>query len=71
MNSLKHVRVRSRSNWNLEVLIFEEREKPEKNLSEQGREPTTNSTPHMEPGPLWWEAPPFPPPNQSVKHVER
>ena len=59
MNSLKHVRVRSRSNWNLEVLIFEEREKPEKNLSEQGREPTTNSTPHMEPGPLWWETPPL------------
>ena len=39
--------VRSRSNWNLEVLVFEERGKPEypeKNLSEQGREPTTNST---------------------------
>ena len=37
----------SRSNWNLEVLVFEERGKPEypeKNLSEQGREPTTNST---------------------------
>ena len=36
-----------RSNWNLEVLVFEERGKPEypkKNLSEQGREPTTNST---------------------------
>ena len=35
------------SNWNLEVLVFEERGKPEypeKNLSEQGREPTTNST---------------------------
>ena len=33
------------SNWNLEVLVFEERGKPEylqKNLSEQGREPTTN-----------------------------
>ena len=32
--------------WNLEVLIFEQREKPEnpeKNLSEQSREPTTNS----------------------------
>ena len=31
----------------LEVLVFEERGKPEypeKNLSEQGREPTTNST---------------------------
>ena len=39
--------VRSRSNWNLEVLVFEGRGKPEypeKNLSEQGREPTTNST---------------------------
>ena len=39
--------MRSRSNWNLEVLVFEERGKPEyleKNLSEQGREPTTNST---------------------------
>ena len=39
--------VRSWSNWNLEVLVFKEREKteyPEKNLSEQGREPTTNST---------------------------
>ena len=38
---------RSRSNWNLEVVIFEERWKPEyleKNLSEQRREPTTNST---------------------------
>ena len=37
----------SRSNWNLEMLVFEEREKPEypeKNLSEQGRELTTSST---------------------------
>ena len=35
------------SNWNLETLVFEERGKLEyleKNLSEQGREPTTNST---------------------------
>ena len=42
-----NVFVRSRSNWNLEVLVCEERGKPEhpgKNLSEQGREPTTNST---------------------------
>jgi len=32
--------------WNLEMLVFEERGKPEygENLSEQGREPTTNST---------------------------
>ena len=37
----------SRSNWNLEVLVFKEREKPEyleKNFAEQVREPTTNST---------------------------
>ena len=37
----------SGSNWNLEMLVFEERGKleyPEENLSEQGREPTTNST---------------------------
>ena len=35
------------SNWNLEMLVFEERGKPEypeKNLSEQRSEPTTNST---------------------------
>ena len=35
------------SNWNLEVLVFEERGKLEnarKNLSEQGRKPTANST---------------------------
>ena len=35
------------SNWNLEMLVFEERGKPEypeKSLSEQGRQPTTNST---------------------------
>ena len=35
------------SNWNLKMLVFEERGKPEypeKNLSEQRREPTTNST---------------------------
>jgi len=33
------------SNWNLEMLVFVEREKPEyleKNLSEQSKEPTTN-----------------------------
>ena len=35
------------SNWNLKMLVFEERGKPEypeKNLLEQRREPTTNST---------------------------
>ena len=36
--------MRSRSNCNLEVLVFEERGKPEINLSERRREPTTNST---------------------------
>ena len=33
--------------WNLEMLIFEERgklESPEKNLSKQSKEPTTNLT---------------------------
>ena len=37
----------SGSNWNLEMLVFAERGKPEypeKNLLEQRREPTTNST---------------------------
>ena len=43
------------------MLVFEERgkpEHPEKNFSEQGREPTTNSTPGpgVKPGPQWWEA---------------
>ena len=36
-----------RSNWNLEMLIFEERGKPEnreENLTEQSKEPTTNLT---------------------------
>jgi len=39
--------VHSRSNWNLEVLVFEERGNRstlKKNLSEQGWEPKTNST---------------------------
>ena len=37
----------SRSNWNLEMLVFAEGGKPEypeKNPWEQGQEPTTNST---------------------------
>ena len=44
-------------------MVFKERGKPEypeKNLSEQRRESTTNShmasTPGFEPGPHWWEA---------------
>ena len=51
------------SNWNLEMLVLKERGKQEyleKNLSEQRREPTTNSThiwvPGFEPGPHQWEA---------------
>ena len=49
-----------RSNWNLELLIFEKRgkpENPEKNLSEQSIESTTNLT-HSWPetGPRRWEA---------------
>ena len=39
--------LKSGSNLNLEMLVFEERGKPEypaKNLSEEGREPKTNST---------------------------
>ena len=49
-----------RSNWNLEMLIFEERgkpENPEENLSEQSKEPTFNLT-HSWPesGPRRWEA---------------
>ena len=35
------------SKWNLEMFVFEERGKPEypeKNISAQGREPSTNST---------------------------
>ena len=41
MNSFKSVRA-----FQIELLVFEERGKPkypEKNLSQQGREPTTNS----------------------------
>ena len=47
LSTCLNVSVRSRSNWNLKVLVFEERRKleyPEKNLLEQGREPATNST---------------------------
>ena len=47
------------SNWNLEMLVFEERGKPEyqeKNLSEQGREPTTTSTHIWRQGRIWTRA---------------
>ena len=52
------------SNWNLEMLVFEERGKleyPEKPLGEKERtnnklNPHMASTPGFEPGPHWWEA---------------
>ena len=66
MRTRWNMSVCSRSIRNLEVLVFKERGKPEhleKNVSEQGREPTTNSinphmglTPGFEPVPHWWEA---------------
>ena len=54
----------SRSDWNLEMLVFEERgklEDPEKHLSEQGENQQTQPTymtsgPGIKPGPHWWEA---------------
>ena len=55
----------SGSDWNLEMLVIEERGKPEylkKNLSKQGQElanPTHISltpNPGIEPEPRWWEA---------------
>ena len=58
--------MRSRSNWNFEELVFEERGKPEypKKKPLGARERTNNKlnphnmvlTPGFEPGPLWWEA---------------
>ena len=46
MRTRKNVSVRSRSNWNLEMLVFKEREKAEyprkKPVSEQGIERTNN-----------------------------
>jgi len=53
----------SRSNWNLEILVFEERAKPEYPKRNGARTRTNNKlNPHMtpgpgiEPGPHWWEA---------------
>ena len=55
----------SRSNWDLEMLVFEDRgkpEDPEKNLSEQRKRTNNRLNPHMTPGPgiepgtHWWEA---------------
>ena len=41
------------SNWNLEMLVFEERGKQENQQQTQKR---MASTPGFEPGPHWWEA---------------
>ena len=49
LGSRSKVSVRSRSNWNLEMLVFSGGRKtrvPGEKPSKQGREPTTNST-HM------------------------
>ena len=55
----------SRSNWNLEMLVFMEGEKlenPEKNRPRSKDETNNKLNPHMtpgpgvEPGPHWWEA---------------
>ena len=66
-NLFKHgaLRMRSRSNWNFEELVFKERGKPEypKKKPLGARERTNNKlnphmvlTPGFEPGPHWWEA---------------
>ena len=55
----------SRSNWNLEMLVFEEREDPEyPEKKPLGAETRTNNklnphlmlSPSIEPRPHWWEA---------------
>ena len=55
----------SRSNWNLEVLVFEERRKPEymerkplgaKERTNNKLNPHMESTTGFEPSPQWWEA---------------
>lgn len=46
------------SNWNLKMLVFEDRgtpEYPKKNVWEQGGEPTINSTDGVDPG-IWTQA---------------
>ena len=64
MNSFKRVRA-FQIELEFESVSFREEGKPaclEKNLSEQGKEPATNSThiwcrrqDRVEPGPHWWE----------------
>ena len=52
----------SRSNWNLEMLVFEERGVPGENpLGARTRtknklNPHLTPSPELEPGPQWWEA---------------
>ena len=58
--------LKSGSNWNLEMLVFDERGKPEypeKNLSSREEKRTNNklsphmaSSPGIDPEPHWWEA---------------
>jgi len=57
------IQVVSRSNWNLEVLVFVEGEKPENPENYWSKARTNNKVsalmtqgPRFEPGPHWWEA---------------
>ena len=72
MRTRKNVSVRSRSNWNLEMLVFKEREKADyprkknslgaRDRARENPQQTSNSahiwrrTPGFEPRPHWWEA---------------
>jgi len=49
--------VHSRSNWNLEVLVFEERGKPlgARKRTNNKLNPHMTPGPGVEPGPHWWE----------------
>ena len=54
----------SGSNWNLEMLVFEERERPEylqknprsKDENQEQTQPTFDAESGIKPGPHWWEA---------------
>ena len=72
--------LKTRNNSDVPILARGKPEYPEKNLSEEGREPTTDFNPHMAsdltPGPHWREAsaitiaPPFSPKgNKAIKGV--
>ena len=62
MRTRSNESVRSRSNWNLEVLVFKEREKPEypeknpfgaRDRTNNKLNPHMARTPEFEPGPHW------------------